>query len=75
MLPPEGLYAIDAKSDIGGLVSDFPGRVRRRRWLVGHQFVQETSRGAHKLYLRAGFGDIAILKIRTPATPTPLAHE
>jgi hypothetical protein len=71
--PQEGVYAIDAKADVGGVFSDFPGREKRRRRLLGHQFVQGTS-AAHKLYLRVGLGDITILKINTPPAPGPLTH-
>jgi hypothetical protein len=72
-LPQEGQYSIDAKSDFGGVTSDFPGHNKRRRWLFGHQLVQEAS-AAHNLYLRVGFGDITILKIQKPPTPAPLTH-
>jgi len=64
---PEGQYAIDAKSDIGSVVSDFPGSTQRR-WLVGHQFVQ-AAQAPRKLYLRIRFGDIIVLKIQQPAAP------
>jgi hypothetical protein len=67
-LPQDGQYNIDARSDVGDVTSDFPGRKKRRPWLLGHQFVDGTS-APHKLYLRAGFGDITILKIRKPSTP------
>jgi hypothetical protein len=70
---PEGRYAIDAKSDIGSVTSDFPGNTKRRFWLIGHQFVQ-ASQAPHKLYLREGFGDILILKIRKPPTPSLLSQ-
>ncbi|HXP86083.1 MAG TPA: hypothetical protein VN841_15265 [Bryobacteraceae bacterium] len=70
-VPPEGQYVIDAKSDLGNVISDFPGSAKRRFWLVGHEFMQ-SSAASHKLYLRDGFGDIIILKIRTPQTPPPL---
>jgi hypothetical protein len=70
-LPQEGQYAIDAKSDFGSVTSDFPGNAKGRFWLVGHQFTQ-TSAAPHKLYLRAGFGDIIILKIRKPSPLPPL---
>jgi hypothetical protein len=73
-LPPEGRYAIDARNDFGSVDSDFPGKAHRRRWLVGHQFLQGASPDAHKLHLRVGFGDITILKIRTPVAPLPLTH-
>jgi hypothetical protein len=68
-----GQYAIDAKSDVGSVTSDFPGSTKRRFWLVGHQFTQ-TSQAPHNLYLRNGFGDIIILKIRKPQTPPPLSQ-
>jgi hypothetical protein len=70
-LPQESQYAIDAKSDFGSVTSDFPGNAKGRFWLVGHQFIQ-ASAAPHKLYLRNGFGDIIILKIRTPSLPPPL---
>jgi hypothetical protein len=72
-LLPEGQYGIDAKSDFGDVVSGFPGHKKARPWLLGHQFVQDTS-GAHNLYLRVGFGDITILKIQKPPTPSPLSQ-
>jgi hypothetical protein len=70
-LPEAGQYAIDAISDFGSVISDFPGSMKRRFWLVGHQFIQKAE-APHTLYLRDGFGDIIILKIRKPPTPTPL---
>jgi hypothetical protein len=65
LLPQEGAYNVDAKSDFGGVTSGFPGSEKRRPWLLGHQFVQRTA-GAPTLYLRAGFGDITILKSQQP---------
>jgi hypothetical protein len=70
-LPAGGQYAIDAKSDIGSVASDFPGSTKRQFWLVGHQFIQ-SSQAPHKLFLRDGFGDIVILKMRRPPAPPPL---
>jgi len=76
-LPPESAYAIDAKTNIGDVISDFPGTAHRRPWLFAHRFVEEPSPAAHKLYLRVGFGDIIIQKISqpptwsTPASPRP----
>ena len=72
-LPPEGRYGIDAKSDFGGVTSDFPGSEKRRPWLLGHQFIHRTS-AAHQLYLRVGSGDITILKRHRPQAPAPLTH-
>src|SRR5579871_6216592 len=64
---PEGEYAIDARTKFGGVVSDFTGRERRKPWLIGHGFITEgTSASAHSLFLRAGYGDIEILKLLKP---------
>jgi hypothetical protein len=65
-LPEDNSYAIDAKSDAGGIFSAFPGQLHRRLGLFGRRFAEKPSAGAHKLYLRVGFGDIAILKIQKP---------
>jgi hypothetical protein len=63
-LPEENQYSIDAKADIGGIVSDVPGQIRRRLALVGFRLNATPSQAAHSLHLRIGFGDIAIVKIR-----------
>ena len=68
-VPQEGEYAIDARSSLGDIVSDFPGSAHRRPWLFAHRFAGEASASAHKVYLRTSFGDIIILKIRQPAEP------
>jgi hypothetical protein len=73
-LPEERQYAIDAKTDFGNVVSDFPGRERRRPWLFGHRFVPDGLSTGPKLYLRTGVGDIIIQKIRKPSEPAPVAH-
>jgi hypothetical protein len=65
-LPEDNTYAIDAKGDIGGVFSEFPGELHRRLGLLGHRFMQNPSPGAHQLYLRVGFGDVAILKVLKP---------
>ncbi len=70
-LPQSGTYEIDAKSNFGAVISDFPGRAQRRFWLTGHQFLQNTPTDAPKLRLRIGYGDIEILKMNQPAAPAP----
>jgi hypothetical protein len=65
---PEGQYNIDARSDLGDVISDFQGNKKRKPWLLGYQFVEATP-AAHTLYLRVGFGDIMILKPSTPGPP------
>lgn len=64
-LPEDAQYAIDARTDNGSIFSDFPAQWHRRFWPLGARYEQNTA-GGHKLYLRAGFGDIAVLKIRKP---------
>ena len=61
-LPNEGQYLIDARSKFGSVISDLAGHDKRKAWLVGHQFTNEASAGARKLYLRIGYGDIIIWK-------------
>ena len=65
-LVEHGEYDIDARSKWGSVTSDFPGKERKARWLVGHQFAGHSEGGAEKLHLRAGYGDIIILKERVP---------
>lgn len=62
-LPATAQYAIDAKSRIGDVDSDFAGTTTRRHF--GHSLV-ETSSAPHSLYLRNGYGDIIILRMRKP---------
>ena len=67
-LPADGKYGIDARASIGDVVSDFAGQSRRRPWIFGHWFEAGKQAGqAHQLFLRAGFGDILILKTIQPA--------
>jgi hypothetical protein len=65
-LPEAGEYAIDAKSRLGAVDSDFPGR-ERKKLKFGHAFVSPSNNGAQHLYLRIGFGDITILKEPMPS--------
>ncbi|HEY7391045.1 MAG TPA: hypothetical protein VH640_21185, partial [Bryobacteraceae bacterium] len=68
-LPEKGRYGIDAGSKFGSVTSDFAGKERRRPWVVGHEFSGAANAGAQKLRLRAGYGDVIILKIRQPEYP------
>jgi hypothetical protein len=56
---PEGAYAVDAKSAVGNVISDFSG-TEKRKHLVGREFTEQGA--AHHLYLRTTFGDILLLK-------------
>jgi len=76
-LPEDGRYAVNAGSKFGGVVSDFPGREKRKPWLFGHKFnnppASPTPSAAHNLYLRVGSGDIFIFKMPQAPFPTPSA--
>jgi hypothetical protein len=65
-LAADSKYAIEARSDWGTENSDFPGTKHRRFWLVGHRFTSQTADGAHKLVLKADYGDIVIVKAWEP---------
>lgn len=70
---PEGMYAIDARSKIGAVNSDFAGNGRQLKWWVvewpGQAFTSSPGAAAsapasaQKMFLRTGYGDIVILKI------------
>lgn len=74
-MPQDGHYAIDAKTGLGAVDSDFAGP-EHGRWFfdLGHSFTSEGPAGAQKLYARIGYGDITILKIRQPSPPAPLSR-
>jgi hypothetical protein len=66
-LAPDGRYDINAKTGIGDIVSEFPGRAHRRPWIFAHEFAGEAApAAAHKLDIRACYGDIILMKIRKP---------
>jgi hypothetical protein len=73
-LPEEGQPDIDARSKWGSVTSDFPGQARKTRWQVGHQFAGHPEGGAQKVRLRAGYGDIIVLKERQPKGPETLGQ-
>ena len=68
-LPEQGQYAIDAKSKLGDVISDFGGRTERKMWFLGKQVTGEATGAAQKIFLRAGYGDIIILKSATYKKP------
>jgi hypothetical protein len=66
--------AVDAKSDLGSVNSDFAGNEIHHPRPFGHQFVQGTAPGnsaAQNLHLKIGFGDIIILKAHEPKAAGP----
>lgn len=68
-LPEEASPAIDARSKLGAIDSDFPGNLRKKL-KFGHTFLESESSGAQKIYLRIGFGDINIMRDSRPQ-PSP----
>jgi hypothetical protein len=65
MLTADGQYAIDARSTLGSVYSDFEGRDQRRR-VLGEEFDRPSDAAATNLYLRVRVGDIIILKQHGP---------
>jgi len=61
MLTADGQYAIDARSRLGSVYSDFEGRDQRRR-VLGEEFDRPSTAAATNLHLRVRFGDIVILR-------------
>lgn len=59
LLPATGKYAIDAKSRVGTVSSDFDGDARRRG-LAGEQYSITEPGPSHRIYLRMGVGGITI---------------
>jgi hypothetical protein len=69
---PDGQHAIDAKTKIGAVNSDFLGDEKSKKWL-GHTFLAGAPADAQKIFLRANYGDIIVLKMNQPPPPAPLA--
>lgn len=64
--------AIDAKSYIGSVTSDFDGTETLQRLHFGHKFVEGSSTAPQTLHLKIGYGDIVILKAHEPKAPPPV---
>jgi len=67
-MPP----AIDAKTYLGSVESDFPGKERLQPLHFGHTFVDDAKSAPQNLHLKVGYGDIVILKAHEPKTPPPV---
>ena len=65
-MPP----AIDAKSFIGTVNSDFDGTEKGQKLHFGHTFTEGVSSARQKLDLKIGYGDIVILKAHEPKPAT-----
>jgi hypothetical protein len=62
MLPSPGPSAIDAKSKMGTVISDFPGQAHVR-YFIGERFTGAEANSPQKLFLRVGFGGITIKEV------------
>lgn len=71
LLPETGKYAIDAKSKLGTVSSDFDGDFHHVHW-VGVRYADDAPAPAHKIFLRMGVGGITI-KSSPPAAQPPAA--
>jgi hypothetical protein len=68
MLPDAGSYAIDAKSKMGTVISDLPGKAHVRHF-IGEQFTGVDANSPRKIFLRVGFGGITIKEVPPEALP------
>jgi hypothetical protein len=64
--------AIDAKSYIGTVNSDYAGKETRQSLHFGHTFAEGAASAPQNLHLRITFGDIIILKAHEPKRPGPV---
>jgi len=69
---PDGQYAIDAKTKLGAVNSDFLGDEKSKKWL-GHTFLASGPADAQKVFLRVKYGDIIVLKMNRPPPPASAA--
>jgi hypothetical protein len=65
-LVSETAPAIDAKSYLGTVNSDFAGKETRQTLHFGHTFIDDAKSAPQNLHLRIGYGDIVILKAHEP---------
>jgi len=68
MLPGPGPYLIDARSKMGTVMCDFPGRAHVRHF-VGESFAGTDGNSPRRIFLRAGFGGITIKDVPREAFP------
>ena len=64
--------AIDAKSYIGTVNSDFGGKEKLQPLHFGHSFAEGAVTAPQNLHLKITFGDIVILKAHEPKRPGPV---
>jgi hypothetical protein len=60
MLRDSGTYAIDAKSKLGTVISDFDGATKHNRSRLGESYTTASAPASQQIHLRMGFGGITI---------------
>jgi hypothetical protein len=68
MLPGPGPYAIDARSKMGTVISDFADQPHVIHF-IGEKLEGANATGAHPIHLRVGFGGITITEMAPEAVP------
>ena len=68
LLPGPGPYAIDARSKMGTVISEFPGKAHVK-YFIGEKFNGATDSAPHPIYLRVGFGGITLKETPPEAQP------
>jgi hypothetical protein len=68
LLPAPGPYAIDARSKMGTVISDFAGKAHVK-YFIGEKFTGTNESAAHPIHLRVGFGGITIKEMPAEAAP------
>ena len=64
--------AIDARSSLGSVYSDFAGSETPRPWPFGHKLIEGAATAPQSLHLKIGYGDIVILNAHEPKAPPPV---
>jgi hypothetical protein len=73
-LPEDGQYKTAAQASLGAVNTDEPGKADPIHWRLGHKVLTANTAGQHQLNLKVGYGDIVILKARSPKPPEPKAN-
>jgi hypothetical protein len=67
-LPEGGPYAIDAKTKLGVVNSDFAGSPKMRPYRMGENFATQSPATSSKIRLRMGFGGITVKRLVAEST-------
>lgn len=67
-LPAQGNYAIDARSKMGTVISELPGKSHVRH-IIGESFTGADASSSQRIFLRVGFGGITIKEMPREAQP------